>query len=101
MDLLLKRAITDHHVVTFVYDKLPREVIPGVLGWHKTTGNLQLRGYQTDGESRSRSLPFWRLFRIDRISDLIVTDQRFVEPPPDYNSAGDADIEPIIAMLEF
>lgn len=97
---LLCEAIANHRVVTFVYDDLPREVIPGVLGRHRTTQNPVLRGYQTDGSSNSRTVPFWKLFLIDKINDLLITGGSFDELPPQYNLDGDADIDPITLQLQ-
>ncbi|MCO7238699.1 hypothetical protein [Aeromicrobium sp. CnD17-E] len=78
-------AITNRVEIEFTYNGLPRVVRPGAHGIHHTTGNTFLRGYQVDGESSSRVPPFWDMFLTEKIVDLVVTERRFSDDPPDYS----------------
>lgn len=94
-------AISNRCVVTLTYDDLFRVVAPAALGHHRTTKNVVLRGYQTDGQSASRTIPHWKLFTVDKIEDLRVTGDPILEAPPGYNPDGDADIHPLVCQLVF
>lgn len=91
-------AIRFRRVVAFTYDGHPRVVIPAAYGRHVSTGNLVLRAYQTGGVSTSRAVPFWTLFRVDKIVSPHFTGEVFVENPKDYK-IGDEDISPILSEL--
>lgn len=45
-----------------------RNVAPAAVGKHLTTGNEVMRGYLNEGVSKSKRVPYWRLFRLDRIT---------------------------------
>ena len=47
-----------------------RSVSPVALGTHVTTGNMVFRAYVLEGVSKSKRIPKWRLFRIDRIKSI-------------------------------
>ena len=83
--------ITGRQVVEFDYDGHPRVVQPAAHDPHKTTGNHVLRGYQVAGTGNTRSVPFWDLFLVEKISGLTVTGQVFTADPPGY-SKGDKHI---------
>ncbi|WP_248760216.1 hypothetical protein [Pseudarthrobacter sp. SSS035] len=94
----LSGAIHNRNLVAFHYDGHPRVVMPAAFGLHATTGNEILRGYQVDGTSNSRPVPFWHLFLTEKMSDLKILDGQFSENPPDY-SRDDEHIDPIHAQL--
>ena len=81
-DLIL--AIREHHVLTFNYDGFERHVEPHTYGI-LTTGYQGLRAFQTGGGSRSGNQPMWRLFHVNRIRGLALTEDRFTNPRPGYN----------------
>lgn len=80
----LRDAITHRRVVQFVYDGHPRVVHPAAYGRHRTTGNVQLRGYQVAGSSATRVPPLWDLFLVDKIEQLVVLDDTFLDDPPGF-----------------
>ncbi|WP_456695901.1 hypothetical protein [Aeromicrobium sp. P5_D10] len=94
----LERAIRDRLLVEFTYDRQPRLVQPAALGPHRMTHNLSLRGYQVSGRSNSRRPPFWTMFAVNRIEDLLVTDTVFPADPPGYAN-GDRHIHPVTIEL--
>jgi hypothetical protein len=44
-----------------------RSITPVAFGIHRSTENLILRAYLNEGVSKSQAVPYWRLFRLDRI----------------------------------
>lgn len=77
-------AIADRRVVEFDYDGHHRVVQPAAAGSHATTGNAVLRGYQIGGSGKTRAVPFWDLFLVEKISNLVMTDDTFNTDPPGY-----------------
>jgi hypothetical protein len=45
-----------------------RNVAPAAVGKHISTGNEVVRAYLNAGVSKSKRSPYWRLFRLDRIT---------------------------------
>ena len=93
----LEHAIAHRLQVTFNYDGHSRTVQPAAYGPHRTTQRLSLRGYQVGGTSSSAAPPFWRLFTVDQMTDLLVTTEAFAENPPGY-ATGDRHIDSIIEL---
>ena len=91
-------AITTRTLLSFLYDGLPRVVIPCALGEHKSTGRLLLRSYQVRGTTESGNLPLWRLYDVTRISRLEVLDETFEKPPTGYRR-GDRSFRTIVCQL--
>lgn len=85
----LSRAIAMRQVVTFSYDGLPRVVEPFLLGT-TTAGRLALRGYQTEGGSKSGIVPGWHLFSIDKIVGISMSPATFSGMRPLYNPSDKA-----------
>lgn len=71
----LHDAIDAQLVVQFYYDGHLRIAEPHVLG--VKDGRLHVLTYQVGGTSSSRSLPDWRRFFVDELSQLQVTSQAF------------------------
>lgn len=94
----LRRAIADRLPVRFVYEGQPRVVQPAALGRHLITDVPTLRGYQTGGRSNSRPPPFWTMFSLERIVDLQVAADPFVDDPPGY-ADGDGRLTAVSAQL--
>lgn len=85
-------AIAERKNVTFDYDGHHRVVQPAAHGPHATTGNDVLRGYQIAGSGKTRSVPFWDLFLVAKITNFRVLDERFQADPPGY-AKGDKHID--------
>lgn len=95
---VLCRAIRERHVVQFTYHGYSRTVVPAACGL-SSAKKLVLRGYQTEGGSRSgRSVPFWTLYRASDIQALVDTGIRFEVAPAVYKP-GDKGISDIYAEL--
>ena len=95
---VLCRAIRERHVVQFTYHGYSRTVVPAACGL-SSAKNLVLRGYQTEGGSRSgRLVPFWTLYRASDIQALVDTGIRFEVAPAGYKP-GDKGISDIYAEL--
>lgn len=93
----LAEAIHQKKVVEFRYEGRTRVVEPHTVGM-MTSGAPGLRAYQVDGYSESRTQPSWRLYRVDKMSGLVVTNQTFAGPRPGYRQ-GDSDFARIEAEL--
>ena len=68
-------AIDSKKVLSLYYAGGTRFVEPFCYGIHRSTGNEVLRGYQIGGYSESGESVGWKLFRVEDISRLIVTDK--------------------------
>jgi len=78
----LIEGIEDGLMVRFDYNGFHRIVAPYELG--KTVrDDVLLRGFQIGGESFGKRVQGWKLFRLDYISALEVTDEEF-SPRADY-----------------
>lgn len=91
-------AISARKTISFHYDGHHRIVIPAAHGPQTSTGNNVLRGYQIGGTGKTRSIPFWDLFLVSKISNLTVLDHIFSDNPPFYRP-GDKHIAPIHCEL--
>ena len=97
------RAIHDEKVITFTYSDQEgnphnRVVEPYAHGLTKQD-NLALRGYQIRGTSESKfALPCWRMFLIEKMTQVTVTDESFADNAPGY-AHGDPDLNPIYCRV--
>jgi len=82
---IICRAIRERIVIKFTYDEETRIVEPFTLGYHKETGNLVLSAYQVGGYSKSQSEPAWRLYNVENISKLSLTDKQAQKHRKGYN----------------
>lgn len=87
--ILLVSAIKEKRIVTFNYDGLDRVVECATLGY-TTAGMPAVRGYQIEGDTHSGTVPCWRLFLLDRIRGLELTEARFAGEPPAYERSDKA-----------
>lgn len=78
-------AIKEKKIIEFNYHGYHRIVEPHLVGVHKDAGTQKLRGYQTAGGSEHGNIPDWRLFNIDEIESLKITDQNFSAARSGYN----------------
>ncbi len=49
-----------------------RSVSPVAIGSHVTSGNMVFRAFLMEGVSKSKRVPKWRLFRVDRVRSIRV-----------------------------
>lgn len=76
---------------------MSRIVEPHVYGETKD-GDEKLRAYQVGGQSETRNIPCWGLYRIQEMENLIVLPDSFTGTEPDY-SRGDKALSVIYAEL--
>jgi len=76
-------AIAGRNVLQFQYAGGLRTVEPYRHG-RSTAGHEVLRGYQIAGYSASRRPSGWKLFQVDRMTDLQVTRATFPHNRPGY-----------------
>lgn len=86
MNDLICQAIRDRIVIQFNYDGQLRIVEPFTLGYHKDTDNLVLSAYRVGGYSKSDSEPPWRLYIVQDIRGLSLTDRQAQSHRAGYNS---------------
>ncbi len=82
---IICHAIKERIVIQFSYDGNIRIVEPFTLGYHKDTGNLVLSAYRVGGFSKSNSEPPWRLFVVNEISGLSLTNRQAASNRAGYN----------------
>jgi hypothetical protein len=85
MEILLATAITERLVIQFYYKGHLRVVEPFTFGILKN-GKLALSGYRIGGHSNSKELPNWRLYFIQDISQMQLTDTGASSSRTGYNS---------------
>ncbi|HVE89713.1 MAG TPA: hypothetical protein VNA44_08425 [Burkholderiaceae bacterium] len=79
-DKVLKTAIRERRLITFVLDQRPRRAEPHDYGL--IDGEPRLFFYQVGGESRSGRPVGWRWAVLSKVSELRVLDERFSGPRP-------------------
>lgn len=84
MNARICNAIRDRKIIQFSYSGGFRKVEPLCHGI-STVGNDLLRGWQIGGYSKSDEPRGWKLFRVDAISHLRITDEAFEGRRPGYN----------------
>jgi len=78
-------AINSRKLISFYYRGGVRFVEPFCYGPHKSSGNEVLRGYQVGGFSEFGEPFGWKLYLVDEISKLEITDNNFRGDRKDYN----------------
>lgn len=81
---VLEEAIRLRRVVTFSYDGYRRVVEPFLIGT-TTAGRPALRGYQTEGGSKSGTVPGWHLFSLHKIVGIAMSPCGFSGVRDGYN----------------
>ena len=82
-------AIRERRLIRFYYDGGQREVEPHCYGQGKSGHDL-LRGYQVSGVSRSGEAVGWKLFRVDEMTGLSASADRFSAARAGYDRFDDA-----------
>jgi len=85
MEARLCRAVDHRYPVSFQYQDENLTVFPHALGT-TTAGNLAIRAYLSNGRSKSRDEPPWRLYRLDRMKRVTVHSSRKFTTRPMYRS---------------
>jgi len=94
----IEHGITYRRRIEIIYKPRLRLVEPHVFG-RSSSGHLLLRGYQLKGASASGEHEHWKLFRVDKITSISITEQTFDGPRPGYNPYDKAMKRSIIARL--
>ena len=68
----LCEAVENQEIIKFEYEDRLREVKPTKVG-KSTSGNDIMEAFQHGGRSKSDDVPFWRTYRLDKISELEFT----------------------------
>ncbi|SFQ30817.1 WYL domain-containing protein [Parafilimonas terrae] len=89
-------ALKNLNVIELHYEGKLRVVEPHRYG-KTTAGNECLRAYQIGGYSSSGKLG-WKMYDLEKISDIIISDQTFDGPREDYKH-GDKNMPTIYAEL--
>jgi len=84
--LTILEAMDWPQLICFSYDGSDRVVAPFIVGI-SSEGNPLLRGYQTEGISRSGKGPGWRVFQIKKIVNLENYQDFFY--PDDFHFEGE------------
>jgi len=95
---LICEAIREKRLIEFFYENGVRIVEPFACGYGKK-GNLLLRAFQVEGYSKSGNPSGWKLFRVDKISQLRILEETFNAYREGYNPFGDSQIPDIICKI--
>jgi len=95
---LIARAIAERRVLEVDYTAGRRLVEPHAIGWSRA-GDLLVRAFQTEGASESNEHKWWKLFRLDRIRSMTMSDAVFDGPRPEYKRGDKHMAGGIIAQL--
>ncbi|MBN1279826.1 MAG: WYL domain-containing protein [Chlorobium sp.] len=83
---VLKRAIAEKKVVSvFFHGEGGYRLIEPFLVGTTDTGIEALRAFQVGGFSNTFKTYGWKLFRVDCITSIDITDETFSPSRPDYN----------------
>jgi predicted DNA-binding transcriptional regulator YafY len=101
MNNTISEAIRNRRIIRFLYaDEAgnihKRVVEPYAYGVTKQ-GNEAIRCYQIGGSSETE-IPGWKLFLVDRMTGLIITDETFEGCAPGY-AHGDKGLNPIYCRI--
>ena len=95
---LIADSIRKSRKMRVQYGPGARLIEPHALGY-SSDGNALLRAYQTEGASVSGEPAQWKLFRLDRMRSIEVSDEPFDGPRPGYRRGDDAMKGGIIEQL--
>lgn len=73
----LIQAIDNKNLVNFYYENQPiRKVAPHAI-YISSAGNKNLDAFQHDGYSKSGDLPSWRNFKLSKIENIEILNDKF------------------------
>lgn len=97
---LLEAAITERRLARLWYEPGTRLIECHALGYG-SAGQILLRAFQVEGASSSNEHVNWKLFRLDRMRDVELTDVAFDGPRPEYKLNDRAMTRGIICQLSL
>lgn len=104
---IIKNSIQNRTTIMFYYSgdknisRGYRWVEPVAYGVSKQ-GNKLLRAFQIkEKPSKTGSTPMWRLFRVDKISNVSKSLRKFNQPRKGYNPNGDKAMQELIVNAKF
>lgn len=65
-----------------------------------SAGNPVIRAFQLAGDTETE-IPEWKLFRVDRVSRWVETNQTFNQPRPKFNPNGDRSMSTVYKIAKF
>ena len=82
-----------------------RQIEPVAIGYSKV-GNLVVRAWEDSGAShrgylKTRPMPGWRFFRLDKILSMKPTGEIFNQIRPNFNPNGDKSMNRVILVSKF
>ena len=89
MNTLLCDAIRSRRVIRFNYNGGYRTAEPYCYGISRK-GNELLRAFQTGGYSESGNPVHWKLFTVEKMSNITISDEEFSGNRPEYKPADSA-----------
>ena len=98
MNRSISVAINERRLIKLNYEPGYRLIEPHAYGLSKD-GNELLRAFQVEGASASGEHVNWKLFRVDRITQFAMLDERFDHPRPGYRQGDSAMKGGILAEL--
>jgi len=84
MNTLICEAIEKRKVIRFYYNGGYRTAEPYCYGVSRK-GNELLCAFQNGGFSESGNPVHWKLFTVEKMSNMTITDEEFSGNRPDYN----------------
>lgn len=99
MNDLICSAITQRHLLRFVYDGYERIVEPHLYGIN-TANREMLSGYLVAGWSASAPEPGWRNYLVGEMADIHVLGTPFIGPRSGYNPE-DRSMRQVFCRAEF
>ncbi|EHO40348.1 hypothetical protein Calab_0709 [Caldithrix abyssi DSM 13497] len=84
MNNIICSAISSRKILRFYYNGGYITVEPYCHGIGRT-GNELLRAFQIGGYSESGNPVHWKLFSVNKISNISITDEEFPGYRPEYN----------------
>ena len=84
MERRICQAIEERHTLTFEYEAGTYVVEPFLHGI-STAGHESVRAFQVGGDDHSGQEEKWKLFRLDRIHHLHITQDKFSDHRAGYN----------------
>lgn len=94
---LICEAIRQRKIISFYYEGGKRIVEPYTFGYDRKD-KPKLRAYQIKGYSSSGKPEGWKLFEVDKVSDIHILNETFTVRP-EYNWSGDKHIPDIICKV--
>ena len=97
MNRQIYRAINSKFILQFWYNGGTRTVEPFCYGID-LEGKEVLRGYQIKGYNETGRAQEWKLFKVEKVMSLEITNQHFTGERPRY-SPKDPDMETIFCCI--